>query len=706
MVWRPGQQPALQPVPKDDIISYVYFLLRRLTIDNRSPSHPASYDQTVLESKLFSPEFFGKIMDLPTLKQHKDHQIDRFNNSKLKIAFIQQLATFCYNDPTQITQALEKGLLDKVVETLQNNFPVMNSTGYLLFEFLRTVVVHEKGSEFVKTNKLFEKFLRPFDYTGSADDAIKAMIIQSTNNEKYKKPTCSALVELVRNNDPYFLETAQSAVVDILKHVSECAAKLQTSYYRLLTECRTNKVPKRHFQIQVVEQMMELPEYHIVKFEVDKLASLCATPGYDGAPLQQQALKILAGSAIEQLFDVFERLSSIKPVFDFTQRGTPGERPHERQTNACLQLAQMFTLLIHEGRNGQHLRVVEAFEKRVRRSQENLAQVFCVPDGPENLDVIIKKANLLELMGSDREVPAKCKENEILSCISEVASFRGFLIANVLIVGQYIAVFEDARKSTQQHLCVHHDWSRELRILSCFMTAFNECNHKITDQFFNETESFIQQGIVTQKQIEIISKLYTHKMTTEEKEDFAANRKQIEENIDLYRENLTYLDQDYIKINRLLQVALEYWRKPQHSNGRSVEEVLLKNKKSYTAMTIRNILDTNETIDRFDQLKNSFNSTEFLTTISRLYTYISELQQLIQGEQLSGITFYEFVEQGCLRQLIRIYTILRTFSLQRLSIEKDEHKQIRFISVDCIQSINRQIKNVLSHFINCSQVLT
>ena len=234
------------------------------------------------------------------------------------------------------------------------------------------------------------------------------------------------------------------------------------------------------------------------------------------------------------------------------------------------------------------------------------------------------------------------------------------------------------------------------------MTAFNECNHKITDQFFNETENFIEQGIVTQKQIDIISKLYTHKMTTEEKDDFAANRKQIEENIDLYRENLTYLDQDYIKINRLLQLALEYWRKPQHGNGRSVEEVLLTNKRSYTAMTIRNILDTNEIIDRFDQLKTNFNSTEFLTTISRLYTYISELQQLIQGEQLSGITFYEFVEQGCLRQLIRIYSILRTFSLQRLSIEKDEAQQIRFISVDCIQSINRQIKNVLSHFINCS----
>ena len=51
-------------------------------------------------------------------------------------------------------------------------------------------------------------------------------------------------------------------------------------------------------------------------------------------------------------------------------------------------------------------------------------------------------------------------------------------------------------------------------------------------------------------------------MITEEKNKFSDIRKQIEENIDMYRENITYLDPDYININRLLQIVWEFWRNP------------------------------------------------------------------------------------------------------------------------------------------------
>jgi hypothetical protein len=70
-------------------------------------------------------------------------------------------------------------------------------------------------------------------------------------------------------------------------------------------------------------------------------------------------------------------------------------------------------------------------------------------------------------------------------------NYRGYLIANVLIVGQYITVFEFTRKSAQEHLACTKDWAQELKILSCFMTAFNECNHKITDQFFENRQNFL-----------------------------------------------------------------------------------------------------------------------------------------------------------------------------------------------------------------------
>jgi len=211
--------------------------------------------------------------------------------------------------------------------------------------------------------------------------------------------------------------------------------------------------------------------------------------------------------------------------------------------------------------------------------------------------------------------------------VAETNSFRGYLIASVLVVGQYITVFEGTRKSTQESLCVAKEWSRELKILSCFMTAFNECNHKITDLFFQDQAGLIRDGIVTQPQIDKISTHYTYNMTNEDKSSFQEARKKIEENIDLHRENLTYMDQEFININRLLHTVWEFWR--QNRRGHSVEELIVRNKKDFTALTISNIKDINKVIAQFETLDGDFNSTQFLTTISRLFTYISELQQLI-----------------------------------------------------------------------------
>ena len=114
------------------------------------------------------------------------------------------------------------------------------------------------------------------------------------------------------------------------------------------------------------------------------------------------------------------------------------------------------------------------------------------------------------------------------------------------------------------------------------MTSFNECNHRITDEFFQDQKKFIDLGVVTQNQIQEISIPYKKSMTTEEKNKFAENRKQIEENIDMYRENITYLDPDYININRLLHIVWEFWRAPSNRRGNSVEEIIIESKKSYT----------------------------------------------------------------------------------------------------------------------------
>ena len=70
---------------KDDLITFIYFLIRRLTLDNRGPSHPATYDQTILQSDLFKDDIFGKIMELQiqNCPAKSDANIDRYNNSRL-----------------------------------------------------------------------------------------------------------------------------------------------------------------------------------------------------------------------------------------------------------------------------------------------------------------------------------------------------------------------------------------------------------------------------------------------------------------------------------------------------------------------------------------------------------------------------------------------------------------------------------------------
>ena len=99
-------------------------------------------------------------------------------------------------------------------------------------------------------------------------------------------------------------------------------------------------------------------------------------------------------------------------------------------------------------------------------------------------DLKIKYLDLLSLISEDRFViPAEGNQENMKNTTS---NFRSYLVANVMIVGQYISVFEGTRRSTQEILCVSKEWARELKILSCFMTAFNECNHKITDQFFTD----------------------------------------------------------------------------------------------------------------------------------------------------------------------------------------------------------------------------
>ena len=199
---------------KDDLVTFAYFLVRRLTLDNRGPNHPATYDATIISSDLFKEEIFGKIIQSPVERSDDAgaQAVDRYNNSRLKNVFIQFLGTICYNDPTQTPKVIESGIMKKVVNMLENYLPVHSVTIYVLFEFLRMVIVHEQGREFIKEHKVFDKLIRPCTKADADSEAIGnrtedcnlAMVIQAANHEKYKKHTNLAISELIRASDDYF----------------------------------------------------------------------------------------------------------------------------------------------------------------------------------------------------------------------------------------------------------------------------------------------------------------------------------------------------------------------------------------------------------------------------------------------------------------------------------------------------------------------
>lgn len=105
------------------------------------------------------------------------------------------------------------------------------------------------------------------------------------------------------------------------------AKKLQETYYTLQKESLKDKtVSKRQFVIQATNKLMSLSDYHVVKFEVEKLHTLCYSTHHDAVSMMPFLLKIFDNDGLTKLFEVFEILASIKPIFDFVQGGSATDR--------------------------------------------------------------------------------------------------------------------------------------------------------------------------------------------------------------------------------------------------------------------------------------------------------------------------------------------------------------------------------------------
>lgn len=83
------------------------------------------------------------------------------------------------------------------------------------------------------------------------------------------------------------------------------------------------------------------------------------------------------------------------------------------------------------------------------------------------------------------------------------------------------------------------------------------------------------------------------------------------------------------------------------------------------------------------------NSSAFLAKISHIYYYISQLKNLIEKEEMQGVAFFEFIEQGCLVDLLELFNFLKLLKLKRYlgkgdSDGEEEAPKIKLISYECI----------------------
>jgi hypothetical protein len=81
------------------------------------------------------------------------------------------------------------------------------------------------------------------------------------------------------------------------------AKKLQDIYYKLQQESLKDKTTsKRRFVIEATSKLMALSDYHTIKFEIEKIHTLCYSTHHDAAGMIPFLLKVFDQDGLKKLF--------------------------------------------------------------------------------------------------------------------------------------------------------------------------------------------------------------------------------------------------------------------------------------------------------------------------------------------------------------------------------------------------------------------
>jgi hypothetical protein len=130
-----------------------------------------------------------------------------------------------------------------------------------------------------------------------------------------------------------------------------------------------------------------------------------------------------------------------------------------------------------------------------------------------------------------------------------------------------------------------------------------------------------------------------------------------------------------------------------HEQLKARRDDVNENRLHYSKLIVQRIKGYNigEIVSELKEIRKDMSSSAFLAKISHIYYYISQLKNLIEKEEMQGVAFYEFVEQGCLVDLLELFNFLKMLKLKRYlgkgdseAGPDDEAPKIKLISYECI----------------------
>lgn len=94
----------------------------------------------------------------------EDWEVDviHMDNSRIKLCIILLLGTICNNNPRLIGKIIENGMLDKLMESLQQAIPLHGKIFDHLCNFIHRLSIHSEGRKYLIEKRVIEYLLMPW----------------------------------------------------------------------------------------------------------------------------------------------------------------------------------------------------------------------------------------------------------------------------------------------------------------------------------------------------------------------------------------------------------------------------------------------------------------------------------------------------------------------------------------------------------------